>query len=59
MKEYAAYKGEKFLAMGTVRELSKKLNLKESTIRKYTTNWAKKRSKENSIIVFQIEEEEE
>lgn len=58
MKEYAVYKGDEFLAIGTTKELSKKLNIKEETIRKYATNWAKKRSKGNSLIVFRVEEDE-
>jgi hypothetical protein len=32
MKEYAVYKGEEILGIGTVDELAKKLNVKRKTI---------------------------
>ena len=45
MKEYAIYKGEECLAIGTIKELAKKLKVKERTIYFYTTPTYKKRVK--------------
>lgn len=45
MKEYALYKGEECLAIGTIREIAKKMNVKERTIYFYTTPTYKKRVK--------------
>lgn len=45
MKEYAIYKGEECLAIGTIKELAKKLKVKERTIYFYTTATYKKRVK--------------
>lgn len=45
MKEYALYKGEECLAIGTLKEIAKKMNVKERTIYFYTTLTYKKRSK--------------
>lgn len=36
-KEYALYKGEELIGMGTVKELAKKLGVKPSTIAYYHT----------------------
>ncbi len=36
-KEYALYKGEELIGMGTVKELAKKLGVKPSTISYYHT----------------------
>lgn len=35
MKEYALYKGEECLAIGTIEEIARKMGVKESTIRFY------------------------
>jgi len=35
MNEYALYKGEDILAIGTVREIANELNIKEETVRFY------------------------
>ena len=32
MKEYAVYKGDDLLAIGTVREIAKQLNVKERSV---------------------------
>ena len=36
-KEYALYKGEELLGMGTIRELAKKFNVKITTLYYYRT----------------------
>lgn len=43
MKEYAVYKGEELLCMGTAKECAAKLNVKPSSIRWLTYPAAKKR----------------
>ena len=45
MKEYALYKGEECLAIGTIKEIAKIMNVKEKTIYFYTTPTYKKRCK--------------
>lgn len=45
MKEYALYKGEECLAIGNIREIAKKMNVKERPIYFYTTPTYKKRVK--------------
>ena len=45
VKVYAMYKGEECLGIGTIKELAEILNVKESTIRFYTTPTYKKRCK--------------
>ena len=57
---YALYKGDTFLELGTVPELAKYLNVKESTIKFYTTKTYRKRRKgsNNSYIVIKVEDNE-
>lgn len=45
MKEYALYKGEECLAIGTIREIAEKMNVKKETIKFYVTPTYKKRIK--------------
>lgn len=45
-KIYALYRGEKFLAIGTKKELAKLLNVKVETISFYATPAYKKRTNE-------------
>lgn len=45
MKEYALYKGEKCLAIGTIKEIATQMNVKIKTIRFYKTPTYKKRTK--------------
>ena len=47
-KEYALYKGDNFIAMGTIKEISEILNKSFRTIYYYTTSQYKLRCK-NSI----------
>lgn len=47
MKVYALYKGEECLGIGTLKELAKELNVKEDTIRFYTTPTYKRRVKKS------------
>lgn len=53
---YAIYKGDDFLFMGTKKECSDYLNVKESTIFYYTTPTYKKRNKNgNSLVVIKVD----
>lgn len=46
-KEYALYKGEELLIIGTLREIAKQQNIKERTVSFYGTPTYQKRSKRN------------
>lgn len=43
MKEYAVYKGDNLLAMGTAEECAEALNVKAETIYYYTTDAYKRK----------------
>lgn len=60
IKEYAMYKGEELLGIGTARELASKLNVKVETIRFYNTPTYKKRVKQgkNRKVLVEIEDDE-
>lgn len=47
IKEYALYKGDKCLAIGTIKEIAEQTNVKERTIYFYTTPIYKKRCKKS------------
>jgi len=60
MKEYAAYKGEEFLGVGTAKELAKLVGCTENEIyviksRKY---WERAKRPQNCYIIVEIEEDE-
>ena len=56
-QEYALYKDDTFLALGTIDEIANQLNLKKSSIRWYTTKTAKTRK--SHYICIKLEEENE
>lgn len=45
MKEYALYKGEEILAIGTIKEIAEKMGVKKRTIKFYLTPTYRKRIK--------------
>lgn len=47
MKEYALYKGDELLDVGTLKYLAKKFNVKTKTLLFYQTPTQKKRTSEN------------
>lgn len=57
MKEYALYKGEECLAIGTVNEIAEQQKVKPSTIYFYKSNTYKKRGKMdgNKKILIEID----
>ena len=58
-KEYAIYKGDEFVAIGTIKELVKKTGYAESTLRYCTNPASRRRNKGNRLIVIQVEDDEE
>jgi len=53
-KEFALYKGDNLLIMGTIEEIAKKQNIKESTVSFYKTPTYKNRiakSKNAKILI--------
>lgn len=64
LKEYALYKGDKLIAMGTVHEIAKETGLKENTIYFYGMPVYKRRMKKyNSnckcLVLLEEDDEEE
>lgn len=59
MQVYALYKGDKFLDIGTSKELSEKYNIKRKTIQFYSTPSYKKRMKEHYMCTVKLGREEE
>lgn len=57
-KQYALYKGDKYLFGGTIKELAKYLGVKEHTINFYTTPCYKKRikHKDNRYEVIKVDD---
>lgn len=56
-KVFAIYKGDKFIDVGTVKELAKSLNVNISTIHFYNTKTYKERSKNSNdrIDMFEVD----
>lgn len=65
MKEYALYKGDELLAMGTIEEIAKQIGVKRETIVFYKTPAYKNRLKrrntpyDNQRFLIPIDDEEE
>lgn len=57
-EEYAVYKGDDFVTIGTVYEIAKELGVSVQTAKFYTYPAYKKRNKKNRIILDLIEEGE-
>jgi hypothetical protein len=62
--DYAVYRGDELLSIGTIKECSEHLGVKEETLRFYTSPVYKKRVEkrndaDSAIIVFRIEDDEE
>ena len=60
-KEYIAYKGDRPLGTGTVKELADKLGYSYTGMQFKTTPSARKRSEgsERAILLYEIEDDEE
>lgn len=57
-KIFAVYKGDKFISVGTLKELSKELNMKIDTLRFHSKPVYFKRTKEEtSLRLYEVEED--
>lgn len=58
MKEYALYKGDNLLALGTIKEIAQKLDIKQLSVRHYGFNSYKRRIKnlDKARILIKIED---
>lgn len=56
-KEYAMYHGDKFIAIGTTKELAKLLKVKTRTIQFYRTTAYQKRTAGKGFIFVDLGEE--
>lgn len=59
-KEYALYKGDQFVDIGTLKDLAKKLNVNEKTIQYYSTPSHLKRCQkfngsDNYLVVVKLD----
>lgn len=63
MKEYALYKGDEILQIGTISEIAEKQKVKEKTVKFYKTRAYEKRiqnrKSKKAKILIEIEREEE
>ena len=58
IKEYALYKGDRFIDIGTKEYLANLLNVKKETIEFYASPTQLKRHKDNCYAVVRIDEDE-
>jgi hypothetical protein len=56
--EYALYKGDKFINIGTKEYLAKLLNVRKETIEFYASPTKLKRNKDNGYVVVRIDDDE-
>lgn len=59
MKEYALYKGEQMVAIGTVKEIAEERGVKPNTIRFYMSGTYQRRSKSevnNRLQLIKLED---
>lgn len=49
-KLYAVYKGDTFITVGTIKEIAKELNVKETTVRYWSAPAYKKRYKMAKMV---------
>lgn len=61
LNEYALYKGEELLEVGTIKEILERVNIKETTLRYYGTATYKRRieGKKNRAILIKLEDEDD
>lgn len=56
--EYALYRGDEFIIVGTIKEIAKKQHVKESTIRYYASPCYRKKTKGKGYILIKVDEDE-
>lgn len=59
LKQYAVYKGEDLIAMGTAPECGKQLGVVAQTIYSYASRGRENQSKGNIKIAIELEEDDE
>lgn len=57
MTEYALYKGDNMLAMGTISEIAKKMNIEPDSVKFYQYNCHKKRSGKNTRVLIKLDDD--
>ncbi len=57
--EYAAYRGDEFIFVGTIEEIVEYTGLSYSTVEFKTHAVAKKRDKGNGLLLYKLEEDED
>ena len=57
--DYALYKGDTFIMIGTIKEIAWYLGVSERTVHFYASPTYMKRNKDNHYIVIRIEDDEE
>ena len=57
--EYALYKGDKFIDLGTIDYLTKKYHKKKETLKYLTYPSAHKKSHGNSLLLYEIKDDEQ
>lgn len=58
MQEYALYKGDVLLEIGTAKEIAEKLGIKKTSVYFYGTPACRKRNKNNARILIKITDDE-
>ena len=62
--DYALYRGDDLIIIGTLEDLAKEMGIKVASVKWYMSNSYQKRmdkmkNKDNAVIIFQIDDEEE
>lgn len=58
--DYALYKGDMFVSLGSIKEIAKEMGLKEATVKFYASpSYQKRVPAGNGYILIKIEEDEE
>lgn len=55
--EYALYKGDELIMVGTIKEIAEEMGVQEHTIRFYQSPSYKRRGKNNRKVLIKIEED--
>ena len=53
--EYALYKGDELITIGTIKEIAEEMGVQEHTIRFYQSPSYKRRGKNNRKVLIKIE----
>ena len=56
--EYALYRGDEFIMVGTVAEIAEKQHVKENTIKFYASPCHRRRTKRKGYILIKVDDDE-